>query len=327
MKFKNMRISRRGVLGGLSAAGGVTWAQAVLAQRVASAAPVVASPPSVEAIAVTAKRLRSFSRVSASSAAGSLTFLGGLVLTSQSPHFGGFSGLVIEPDGRGFLAVSDEGYWLSGFLTYDAEGVSGMETTLLGPIVAMTGKTLWRKRDQDCEAVALLEGTLTRGTLLMAFERNQRIGRFPVVNRQVGVPTGYLKMPAEARRMGTNRGLEAMTVLAGGPFKGSVLAISERFSDPTGNHTGWIWIAGEPQKFNLDDKNGFEITDVSSLPDGSLLILERRFRWTEGVKMQIRRIPAHEVKPGGRLVGTLLLEAGMSSEIDNMEALAWHMGA
>lgn len=327
-----VRVSRRRMLRGVTAGlgslvDGVLGDGVALAQRSTSVAQVPADPSAtVTPITVSARRLASFSRASSAKTFGRLEFLGGLVLTSQATHFGGFSGLVMEPDGRGFIALSDEGHWLSGQLTYDANGVSGMEKTVLGPIVATSGKSLWRKRDQDCEAVALLEGTLTRGTLLLAFERNHRIGRFPVVDRKIGVPSGYLKMPSEAKRMASNRGLEAMTVMAGGPFKSAVIAISERFPGGANTHKGWLWINGEPREFTLTDKNGFEITDVASLGDGSLLILERRFRWTEGVHMQVRLVPAAEVRPGGVLNGELLLEAGMTAEIDNMEALAVHKG-
>ena len=54
---------------------------------------------------------------------GKLTWRGGLVLTSPSKHFGGWSGLALDPDGKGFFAVSDAGTWMSGALTYDDKGL------------------------------------------------------------------------------------------------------------------------------------------------------------------------------------------------------------
>ncbi len=38
--------------------------------------------------------------------------------------------------------------------------------------------------------------------------------------------------------------------------------------------------------------------------------------------MRVRRVRASDVRPGALLVGNVLLEADMSSEIDNMEALS-----
>ena len=38
---------------------------------------------------------------------GDLEYRGGLVLSSPAEHFGGWSGLVMDPDGKRFVAVSD----------------------------------------------------------------------------------------------------------------------------------------------------------------------------------------------------------------------------
>ncbi len=69
---------------------------------------------------------------------------------------------------------------------------------------------------------------------------------------------------------------------------------------------------------------GFDITDSAELPDGDLLILERRFRYSEGIKMRIRRIGAAEFKPGAVVTGEVLLQATDALNIDNMEAIGVH---
>ena len=58
-------------------------------------------------------------------------------------------------------------------------------------------------------SVALLDGTLARGTLLIGFERVHRIGRFEIRDREVRAPRGYLRLPPEAKRMQPNQGIEA----------------------------------------------------------------------------------------------------------------------
>ena len=123
-----------------------------------------------------------------------------------------------------------------------------------------------------------------------------------------------------------NQGLEAVTVLRGGPYQGSLVAIAERLLDASGNHTGWLWVGGKPQAFHLVNGDGFDITDAAALPDGSLLVLERRFRFSEGVKARLRLVRRDELKPGALVRGELLLDAGMNQEIDNMEGLAVHAG-
>ena len=101
--------------------------------------------------------------------------------------------------------------------------------------------------------------------------------------------------------MQPNQGIEALAVLQAGPLRGSVVAFAERFTRGSGYHTGWIWIRGEPQRFQLQDIDGFNITDAAGLPDGGLLVLERYFRWTAGVKMRIRRLAPGEIVPGARI--------------------------
>jgi len=56
-------------------------------------------------------------------------------------------------------------------------------------------------------------------------------------------------------------------------------------------------------------------------------VLERRFRWSEGVKSRLRLVRRDELKPGERIEGEVLLDATMAQEIDNMEGLAVHAGA
>ncbi len=258
---------------------------------------------------------------------GKLLFRGGLVLTSADSAFGGWSGLTIDGDGRHFLAVSDEGTWLSGTLSYDGTAPKAITGARAGTIKALRGRALDRKRDLDAEAVTLLDGTLQRGRVLVGFERNHRIGIFPVADGMISVPQSYLPLIADMRRMRANKGFEAVAVLKGGRYSGSVIAFAERYPGPTARHTGWLWLNGRPRMLHLTDIGGFEVTDAASLDDGSLLVLERRFRWTEGVHMRIRRIAAEAIKPDAELGGETLIEADLNYEIDNMEGLAVHRGA
>lgn len=312
--------SRRSVLGALGGLAAASAAVPGIAQEKDGPEP----PAEARAITVTASPITSFHRLGSGKRFGKLEFRRGLVLKSEEKAFGGWSGLVVEPDGRRLLAVSDEGAWLTAALTYENGLPAGLEHARIGPIRGQGNRALNRKRDLDAESVALAEGDLDRGTILIGFERNHRIGRFPVVKGAVQPPVGYVKLPPEAKRMRSNRGLEAVTVMAGGPYKGSIVAFSEKFPDSPEQHTGWIWIRGEPQRIGFPEIGGFEVTDAASLADGTLLVLERRFRWTEGVKMRIRRFAPAAVKPGALLEGETLIEADLAYEIDNMEGMAVH---
>lgn len=279
-----------------------------------------ASPIKVEATPIAA-----FNRIGggAQTHFGKLDFVGGLVLTAPaSSHFGGWSGLIMDEDGKSFLTVSDSGVWMTGVLGYKDGKPSGISNAVLGPIRASGDKELKKRRDRDAEAVALLDGTVQSGNVLISFEQNTRIARYAVSREGLSPPLSFLPMPAEVRSMRRNNGLETMTVMRGGPYKGAVVAMSERLLNRNHNHTGWIWTNAGTKIFHLSNIGDFELTDIASLEDGTLFVLERRFRWLEGVKMRIRRVNAADLKPGATVDGEILITATLEQEIDNMEALA-----
>jgi hypothetical protein len=315
-------LTRRRLLG---------WGGAsLLGGAVASGSPaaLAASKAATRPIEVSAKAIAKFHRGNgAERRFGRLEFRGGLVLSSSDAEFGGWSGLVIEPDGQRLFAISDEGAWLSARLVYSANAPCALTEARMGPIPARNGRALDRKRDADAEAIVLVEGNLHRGVVLIAYERNHRIARHPIHDGVLGAPTTLVTLPPDARRMRSNKGLEALTILQGGPHRGAIIAFSERYPDNDALHTGWLWVGAEPRRLTIPDIGGYEVTDVASLVDGSLLVLERRFRWTEGVRLRLRRFEAASVRPGAMPTGEILLEADMGHEIDNMEGLAVHRAA
>jgi hypothetical protein len=253
---------------------------------------------------------------------GKLEWRGGLVLTSPSSSFGGWSGLALDAEGSKLLAISDAGTWMSADITRNAAGrAMGLAHARIGPLKARGGKPLVRQADRDSESLALTEGTLDAGTVLVSFEKNNRIGRFPIADGEIEPPVSYLKVPPEMRKR-SNDGIEAVTVLPAGPYKGSVVAFGEHRLRRRPDHTGWIWVGAEPMPFTVTDIGEFQITDAVALADGGLLILERSFTWSEGVKMRLRRLEPAEVVPGAVAKGEVLVEADMAYEIDNMEGLA-----
>ena len=63
------------------------------------------------------------------------------------------------------------------------------------------------------------------------------------------------------------------------------------------------------------------------LPSGDLLVLERKFSWTTGLFIRIRRIKLADVAPGALVDGRVLFEADLGYAIDNLEGLSVHRGA
>jgi hypothetical protein len=258
---------------------------------------------------------------------GKLAWRGGLVLTSPSPNFGGWSGLSLDDQGKSFLAVSDAGAWMTGKLVYEGDKPTAVEGARIGPLRKRSGETFTDYDDRDAEGVAVVEGTTAKGRALISFERNHRIGWFDLDNNDLSPLRSYVPLPEAMEDADDNRGLEAVTMLRGGPYKRAIVAIDERLPDRAGNHTGWIWVEGKPQAFHLVNEDGYDITDVAALPDGGVLVLERRFRVSEGVKTRLRLVRRDELRPGAVIRGENLLDATMNQEIDNMEGLSVHPGA
>jgi hypothetical protein len=127
--------------------------------------------------------------------------------------------------------------------------------------------------------------------------------------------------------MDRNRGVEGLALIAEGPLQGTMVVFSERLADRGGNLKGWLIGGPSPGPIALKNIAGFDITDMAPLPDGGIVLLERRFRYSEGIKMRIRRIPAKDLKPGATIAGEVLLAAEDNLNIDNMEGIAAHRTA
>ena len=255
---------------------------------------------------------------------GKLTYRGGLNLFARSVHFGGYSAIALDASGTTLLALSDAGSWMRATLGYDGTRLDSMSNVTLGPILGRDGKPLQSETEQDAEGIALLSGDTNTGSALVSFERDHRILQYPFTPERFGPPTGTVSLPKAARGMNSNQGLEAIATIRSGRMKGTVVAFSERLQDRAGNLIGWLIGGPAPGTITIRRLGGFDITGAAGLPDGGLLLLERRFRYSEGVKMRIRRIAASDLRRGKLITGETLLEADDLLNIDNMEAIAVH---
>jgi len=254
-----------------------------------------------------------------------LIFRGGVSLFASAPHFGGYSAITLDASGKTLLAISDAGTWLRADLDYDGRLLKGLDDATIGPILGPDGKPI-----RDVVVVDKATpgaGSPTAGVGYVSFERNQRILRYPFASGNFGPPNGQLALPAEAKRLDANRGVEALALLRGGKLKGAIAALPERLTTKNGNLQAWLIGGPSPGSFAIKNIGGFDLTDVAALPDGGLILLERRFRYSEGVQMRIRRIRAEELKPGATILGETLLEATDRYNIDNMEGIAAHRAA
>lgn len=258
---------------------------------------------------------------------GKLEWLGTLRLSSPAPQFGGYSGLVLDKTGTQLLAISDTGHWLKAELIYRGGRMAQLGNARIGPLRGLDGKQLTGKYLTDSEAIAFAEPGAVTGKAFVAFERKQRIAVHNVTAMSVSPAIRHLKLPGRVKSLIANKGIEALTLLRGGPSRGALLAFSEETLDAKGDHLGWLIGGRRPGPLSLKRYGGFAVTDLASLANGDVIFLERRFRLTEGVKMRLRRVKAATLRPGAVLDGEVLLQANILREIDNMEGLAIHRDA
>jgi len=248
---------------------------------------------------------------------GALEFRGGLVLSSPYKHFGGISALRVQPDGARFIALSDRSYWLSGRIVYKGSRPAAISEAAMAPFLNSKGKpTNW-----DTESIAQDDGRLYVG-----IETSNRIVRFNYGSKGLLARGEDMVVPAGIKSLSDNKGLEALVfVTRKFALGGSLIGVSERGLTPSGDLKAFIIGGRDPGEFTVKRTDDYDVSDAALLPDGDLLILERRFSLLRGgISMRIRRIRMSDIHRGALVDGSILIEADMRNEIDNMEALSVH---
>lgn len=304
-----MTLSRRGFVAGLAC---LASPSGVAAQGVAGPQSVAVQVTPLAGFVVSARERRRF---------GALTYRSGFELHSPHRDFGGWSGLWRSRDGSELVAVSDAGSWMTARVTLTQGVLSGLSDVRMAPILSATGRPLGSTRAYDVEGLTIVDGVA-----YVCIERVQEVHRFNFAREGVMARGRAMPMPPEVKRLPRNQGLEAIAMAPrGSAMAGALIVISER-SDGQGETTsGWIVGGPRPGMFSVRRRNNFDITDLAVLPDGDMLLLERRFSFLGGLAMRIRRLPMAALTPGAVLDGPILIEADLGYEIDNMEAMAVHV--
>ncbi|MGH6704476.1 MAG: esterase-like activity of phytase family protein, partial [Bradyrhizobium sp.] len=110
-------------------------------------------------------------------------------------------------------------------------------------------------------------------------------------------------------------------VPSGLPLAGTLVALSERGLDASGNLIAFLVGGPTPGQFSVRRTDHLDISDATLLPSGELLVLERKFSLVAGVGIRIRRIPLSTVAPGAVVDGPAIFAADLGEEIDNMEGI------
>ncbi|MGV8839368.1 MAG: esterase-like activity of phytase family protein [Bauldia sp.] len=288
----------------------------------AGAAFVVAAAPAFAApgwtpLEITARPIEEFTIDVPATLAGTLTFMGGLSLSSPNRDFGALSGMEILPDGS-VLLIADTGHWLALTFIEEAGRLVGVAGGRIAPMLDAAGDEANQKGAADAEGLRL---AADGRSVLVSFEGDHRIMSYPLGDLAFARP---VEVPRPTfRGLSANRGIEAVAVApVAGPLAGAVVAFSEQAAD--GNAGLRAWVLGGPREgqFAVRRNGQFDITDAAFLPNGDLFILERQFSLSAGIAMRIRRLAAADIRPGATVDGPVVLVDDHLFQIDNMEGMA-----
>jgi hypothetical protein len=253
---------------------------------------------------------------------GKLEFRGGLQLTSPSKEFGGLSALLMQPDGGGFIAVTDTGRWLRGRMLYSGSAPIGIAEPEMAPMLGADGKRLVAHGWFDTEAIAG-----DAGAIYVGIERVHRIVKYDFAKNGFqarGVP---IPVPPTFTGMPPNKGIEALAFAPkASPLAGTLIVITEAALDPSGNVRAFLLGGPSPGAFSIKRADDFDVTDCALLAGGDLLLLERRFSWLRSA-VRIRRIAAADLRPGALAEASVIFYADLGQQIDNFEGLGVHRTA
>ena len=249
---------------------------------------------------------------------GQLTFLGGVHLTSGDPAFGGYSSLSIAGDR--FMLLSD-----GGNVVRFRMGADWRPHTIWSGYLPGGPGSGWEKADRDSESM-----TTDGRHVWVGFERANAIWRYTA---DFARAEGRVK-PAPMRKWPTNGGAEAMTELPDGRFAviSEVAHVPPRYwagSDEARLRTRiGLLFAGDPlrhpdpRRFAYVAQGRYDVSDATALPNGDLLVLNRKFDLPFRFVTMVSRVKAADVAPGkiARPEPLAVLDAPLIH--DNFEGIA-----
>ena len=286
-----------------------------------SAAQVFHEPPRSSCTPNPFSRLRRCRDPGQCASARSHSGRGARLALLPTKEFGGFSSaLAISSDGREIIALADNGTMAAG-----------------------TGRDLRRTPRRDCADAAA--GAPDAGGRQLCAERASTTLRaspspggiaYVGIEREHGVIRfAWDREGVAARRRAAPecrsdvsgcrqwRARAVAVVPTGIPLAGSVARRRRAIAEGDDTPTQGFFLTGPRGELRGGASGGFDITDMAFLPNGELLLLERRFSYLAGFAIRLRRVAAGAIRPGpGRRDGRV--RERRLSQIDNMEGLAIH---
>jgi len=249
---------------------------------------------------------------------GAFAFRGAVEVVGAGSGVGGLSGLAITDGGQRMVAISDVGAVVSGRLHHEGGRLAGIGDITVRRLPGLPPRRGLARPDDSEEIVALPDGVW-----LVSFEGLHRIRRYASgPDEPNGAPAG-LPLPPGLESRPPNSGLEALTRL----HDGRLLTLAEGPDNGVAERSAWI---GRPPLRGRDDweaftyraERGFRPVGATTLPDGDVLVLERRFSLLGGFKSRIARVRTADLRPGATVAGEELARLEPPLLTENFEGIA-----
>ncbi|NJM51095.1 MAG: esterase-like activity of phytase family protein [Sphingomonadales bacterium] len=241
---------------------------------------------------------------------GALTFLRAWELRSSNSDFGGISALVALPDGR-FMGLSDAGILIGFGLTRD----DAADRPFIAALPGAVGPNI-SYEDRDSEGIAFDRET---GRFWVSYEGKHMIRRFTPSFARINGKA----VPQEMKNWGANSGGEAFVRLDDGRF----ILFSEGMDLPGRGYQALLF-SGDPVEqgtshfsFAYRPPKGYKPTDATLLPDGRILLLNRRISFPDGFTAKLILLDSATIQKNEVVTGEVIASLAPPLLVDNMEGL------
>ena len=234
--------------------------------------------------------------------------VGFLNIDRNEKDYGGFSGLLINNAGTEALVVTDKSFFFVLELRRDDNDfLTGYSVIKKGRILSSKGEHL-NGRNTDSESIAMD----ANNNYYISFESNHRI----MMHTEVEGKGIFVPKHPMFRKLSVNKGIEALAI----DNENRLIAIPEKpplgISDiPIFRLQNNKW---EIIKYVKIEDN-FLVTDAEILPMGLLLILERKFSWTQGFKTRFRLISLDKFDN----TEPIIVFTSTANQFDNLEGMTF----
>jgi hypothetical protein len=233
--------------------------------------------------------------------------VGFLNIDRNEKDYGGFSGLVISNEGTEALVVTDKSFFFVLELRRNENDVlTGYSVVRKGRILSSKGEHL-NGRNTDSESIVIDKNN----NYYISFESNHRI----MMHAEVGGKGSFVPKHPLFRKLHVNKGIETLAI----DNDNRLIAIPEK--PPSGISNIPIFRL-QNNKWEIIKyikiKDSFLVTDAVVLPQGLLLILERKFSWTQGFKTRFRLISLDKFDN----TEPITVFTSTANQFDNLEGMA-----